>query len=66
MNKKTALEETIKCLEHLMSNIGEKTTEYHWREFAEISKNLVESFPEYDLNNVIENYYNTIKSTQNE
>ena len=30
----------LEAFEHLISNIGEKTTEYHWREFAMCAKIL--------------------------
>ena len=56
MVKKEALQETIRTLEHLISNIGEKTTEYHWREFSDLSKCLVEAFPEYNLVKTIIEY----------
>lgn len=47
--RKVTLEETIKCFEHLISTIGEITTEYHWREFAAIVTMITENFPEYNL-----------------
>lgn len=31
------------CFENLISSIGEKTTEYHWREFVEHAKTLINS-----------------------
>jgi hypothetical protein len=55
--KKETLEATIKCLEHLAINIGETTTEYHWREFCGLIEMLKENFPEYNLQEVQTNIY---------
>lgn len=32
--------EIYKCLERLSNNIGETTTEYHWREFCGLMKTM--------------------------
>lgn len=49
MSKEEILKETVKCFERLIDNIGEQTTEYHWREFAGIVSMLNKVFPEYNL-----------------
>lgn len=48
-NKEQVLKDVIKCFDHLINNIGEETTEYHWREFCGIIKQIEKTFPEYKL-----------------
>lgn len=47
--KQKVLQDIINCFENLNDNIGEIITEYHWREFCGIIKQIEETFPEYKL-----------------
>ena len=48
-NKEKVLKDIINCFENLNNNIGEILTEYNWREFCGIIKQIEEVFPEYKL-----------------
>jgi len=48
-DKEQVLKKVINCFENLNNNIGEIITEYHWREFCVIIKQIEETFPEYKL-----------------
>lgn len=60
-NKERVLRDTIICLERLINNIGETTTEYHWREFAGLSVELIGAFPEYELDQILQEYYEDMR-----
>lgn len=65
MEKEEALKYTILLLENLINSIGTTLNEYHWRELAGASKALMDSFPEYNLFETVQEHYKTLPRTPN-
>jgi len=59
--KEKIIKETVKLLENMSNNIGEKINEYHWREFQGIILQLKECFPEYKLEEYLINLHANIE-----